>query len=528
MLYLPKLFWGNDFEMRNPADKSATKWRLDELIAFECAMAADEREDWSTLRQRDAQLKLEPETVRNGSRRQLAKSWLEQRLEQQPEIKLAAESIGHALKAAGQLLCVVALLSGLGAATAALAYNGEAPINVSAFFSVFVLLQAVMALVLLLVFVLPRGGRETMAFGPLFRLGRWLLEAIFSRTQALASRFLSGQQRVRASEIAGEARRAFLVHGSVAKWMTFGKIQAAALFFNAGALIALLVAVVFSDRAFGWQTTLEVPDTTILTIVETVAWPWSAIWGSGEGYPNLAQIEGSKIVLKEGIRGLANQDLAAWWRFLALGIATYGVLPRLLFWILGKWQTQSSLNRYDFQTAAVEQLLQRILPEAVPFEAELVERVTEEEREGTVAVQVASDRTPPVRCLCSRELGEIFNLDELRDVLANRWNTPLERISPRLYENGKMAEQTDSLAENEQVAVVFESWMPPIKEVERQVHGLRESLDNRCLIKIVLLGIPSQNREGISLKPEAQYAEAWHSFVRRLGDPYLVLENPAV
>lgn len=515
-------------KMRNPAKKSAAKWRLDELIAFECAMAADEREEWSTLRKRDSLLKLDPEAARTGNRRQLAKLWLNQRLKQQPEIKLAADSIGQSLSVAGQLLGVVGLLTGLGAATTALAYNGEAPINVSAFFSVFVLLQALMAVVLLLVFALPRGGRESLAFGPIFRVGRWLLGVIFSRTQALASRFLSGQQRTKAAEIAGEARRAFLVHGSVAKWVTFSKIQAAALCFNAGALLALLVAVIFSDRAFGWQTTLDVSEESILKIVEAVALPWSSIWGSGEGYPNLEQIVGSKIVLKDGIRDLANHDLAAWWRFLALGIATYGVIPRLLFWVLGKWQTRSALNRYDFGNAAAEQLMQRLRPEPVTFEAELVNRESDAEREAAVAEQIASDNTPPVRCLCSRELGEAFSLDQLQRALADRWKTNPNRITARVYEDGKMSEQTEDLSENEQIAVVFESWMPPIKEIERQIQTLRSSVDARCLVKIVLLGIPSGKGDVISLRPEAQYAEAWHSFVRRLGDPYLVLDNPAV
>ncbi len=513
--------------MRDLGKRGSTKWRLEELVGFECAVARDEGQDWQALKAQDAGTRLPEDLLASGNRREIALAWTKRRLSESPEIKLASDSVLQSLKAAGQLLGAGGLLFGLAAATAALAYTGEAPINVSAFFSLFVLLQAVLAVVLFVVFALPLSWRERLAFGPLFRAARWALELIFSKLQALSARFLSGQRRQDAAEWAGAARRSLALHGSLAKWLAFGKIQAAALFFNFGVLIALLVSVVFSDRAFGWQTTLQADAGSVGRLVEIVALPWSWAYGEGDGYPSLEQIEGSRIVLKEGIRGLETTDLAAWWRFLALGVLSYGVLPRLLFYLLGKWQARAALARYDFMNASAERLLQRLRPEESRFDAERVEQGAEPSEGVVRGVDESALHARKLCCLCSRELGESFDLEALRARLAERWKVAERSVAMKTYEDGRIAAAVADREEGEQIVLVFESWMPPIRETERQVKALREGVEARSLVKIVLLGIPNAG-EAISLRAEQQYAEAWHSFVQRMGDPYLILDNPAV
>ncbi|MBD5781177.1 DUF2868 domain-containing protein [Pelagicoccus sp. NFK12] len=514
--------------MKDLGKGGSAKWRLEELVGFECALAKDEGLDWQTLKRQDAETRIEASVLAGGKRREIALAWLRARLADAPEIKLASDSVLHSLRVAGQLLGAGGLLLGLAAATGALAYTGEAPVNVSAFFSVFVLLQALLAAGLIMVFVLPRTWRERLAFGPLFRATRWVLEAIFSRLQSLSARFLSGQQRQDAAEWAGAARRSLALHGNAAKWLAFSKIQAAALFFNFGVLAALLVSVVFSDRAFGWQTTLNAEADSVSQLVRWVAAPWSAFYGEGKGYPDLQQIEGSRIVLKEGIRGLESEDLAAWWRFLALGVLTYGVLPRILFYLLGKWQLRAALARYDFSNASAERLLQRLRPDSPRFDAEKVAQGAEGLEPRVEITGEDASRIRRVCCLCSSELGEAFDLEALRLRLAERWQLWEGKMEVKTYQNGKIAEAAAELGSEVQLALVFESWMPPIREIERQVKALRAQLDKRSLLKIVLLGIPASAEEEISLHPDKQYAEAWRSFVLRLGDPYLILDNPAV
>lgn len=130
--------------------------------------------------------------------------------------------------------------------------------------------------------------------------------------------------------------------------------------------------------------------------------------------------------------------------------------------------------------------------------------------------------------MCSQELGEAFDLEALRVGLAKRWKLPEGAVEISTYQDGRIADAIGDIASETQVAVVFESWMPPIREIERQVRDLRSALVQRSLIKLVLLGIPASDSEPVSLRPEKQYAEAWHSFVLRMGDAYLILDNPAV
>ena len=513
--------------MSKPEKQRRARWRLDDLIAYECALAKDDHEEWAVLRERDAAIGLAAGVESGGSRRWILRQWLRKRLEQYSSLQRVAGSVSQSLSVAGQLLAGAGFLVGLGAATAALAYNGQAPINVSAFFSVFILLQALLAVVLLLVFFMPRRWREFFAFGPLFRFLRWILEGAFNRIQAMVGRILTGEQRQEAAEVAGSARRAVSLHGSLSKWVAFVKIQAAALFFNFGALAALLFAVVFSDRAFGWQTTLQVSGESVHFLVRLVALPWSWLYGEGVGYPDLSQVQGSRIVLKEGIQTLQSGNLSAWWGFLALGIVCYGILPRLVFYVLGKWQVRAALRRFDFGNAASERLMERLLPRSSRFVAEEVAQGSGPgATEDSPPDQPLVESGPGIRCFCAAELAESFDHDALRQALGRLWRKHEAFVKLVFYEGGRMDAPVGELRENEQVAILFESWMPPIREHDRQVKSLRNALEPHVLIKLVLLGIPQGEDEAVSLRPERQYLKTWKSFVRSIGDPYLMLENP--
>jgi hypothetical protein len=511
--------------MKEAKKSRDARWRLEDLIAYECALAGDSNEEWAALQERDARLRT---SIQPGdNRRRILLDWLKWRREQEPGIGLAADSIGQSLSMTAKLLGFAGFLLGIGAASAALAYTGQAPINVSVFFSLFILLQVLLALILVLAFCAPRGLRELLAFGPVFRCCRWVLEAVMNRLQALGARFLSGKSRQDASEWAGAARRAVSLHGSLTKWVAFVIIQAAALLFNLGVLAALLFAVLFSDRAFGWQTTLDISGEAVHQFVQWVALPWSWLSGEGRGYPDLSQVQGSRIVLKDGIQTLLSSDLAAWWRFLALGILSYGILPRIVFYLLGKWQVRRALARLDFRNAASERVMQRLAPHGSLFVAEKVPP-DEAASASSAATPSTEESGPPVPCLFSAELAESVDREALRAKLARLWNRRKASVDLIVYEGGNLRDPLQAMAGQDQVAILFESWMPPIKEQERQLKALRAALEPHVLIKLVLLGIPGKDDESVSLQPENQYLQTWKSFVNRLADPYLILENSGI
>ena len=501
------------------------KWRLDDLIAFECALARDDSKDWAVLKERDSGIAGEQGMQADGNRRRILRHWLGRCMEQDRVIRLTADSISQTLLLAGQVMCVAGFLSGMGAAAVALAYTGQAPVNVSAFFGVFILLQVLLAVVLMLAFALPGRLREFIVFGPLFRGLQWILQVAIDWAHSIVNRSLTGEQRQAGAELTGTARRVVAVHGVLSKWVAFGKIQATAIFFNLGALTALLSAVLFSDRAFGWQTTLQVSGETIHFMVGFIALPWSWFYGEGLGFPDLAQIQGSRIMLKDGIQALATQDLVSWWRFLALGIVFYGILPRLAFLALGKWQLHRALAGYDFRNAASEMVIQRLISPDSCF-------VTQQTRQGAddevTEFQPVDSPIPGagavIRCLLSRDLAESIDMGALGQSLARLWRRHESLVKLEVFREDVEDALESSLELNEQVAILYESWIPPIKEDERQLRKLREAIPKNLLVRIVLLGIPN-DAGSIPFASENSYIAPWEALVRRIGDPYLLLEN---
>ncbi len=521
-------------------DTNNKRWSLPEQVAFECALAKDDEQNWNELKRRDEAMGLSAELLTSGSRRNIARQWLSARLGQDSTLKQAADSIAQTIRLTGQLLALGGFICGIGLATAALTYTGKAPINVSAFFSVFVLLQAISAFLTALPFLFPRLLKEKLSFGPLFRVARGLFNTVYKKIQTLVGRYIAGNKRHEAADIAAEAASRMTLHSGVMKWLVFRKVQTTALCFNLGALLALLAAVVFTDRAFGWQTTLNVSSDTIYTMVKGFATPWSWLYGEGVGFPDLAQIEGSRIRLKEGIQALDTDNLASWWRFLALGIVVYGILPRLFFSLLGKIQLAAALNRYDFRNAAAERLFSRLLPTHTRFQVESVKQgASEVPAQPAPDRSVATDSQQKVFTYCSRDLVAELDPALLQRKLAQRWNLPEDNVTIRVYDSAGMnanvgihtSAQAFAIPEasesRDQFALVYESWMPPIKEIERQLRSLRSQIDSRNLIKVVLLGIPGDGDEAVVLRPTEHYAGIWDAFIRRQGDPYLILDNPA-
>ncbi len=98
------------------------------------------------------------------------------------------------------------------------------------------------------------------------------------------------------------------------------------LAFSLGTLGTTFFRVMVSDMAFGWQSTLLTSSNTVHDLVSAMAWPWAGWLPAGLAYPGIEQIEGSRIILKEGISVLTTGDLVSWWPFLCLGIVFYALI----------------------------------------------------------------------------------------------------------------------------------------------------------------------------------------------------------
>lgn len=255
-------------------------------------------------------------------------------------------------------------LAGLALSYTFLAYHGVRPVNVALFFSIFILVPAVLFLVTLAGLVIRRFRRSgpghgvfyTLVSGFLFRMLPRLLEKIWARTGKVET----GKDKAFLDEVIFFINSKKNAYGFLFFWPVVILVSVFALFFSFGALGGTLFRVAVSDVAFGWQSTLAATPSVVHDLVSLVSFPWAAWVPDYLSGPTPAQIEGSRIILKQGIASLSTGDLVSWWPFLCLGMVFYAVLPRLVL-IAGAVAAQRMcLHRFDFHQPRFRRLLVRM------------------------------------------------------------------------------------------------------------------------------------------------------------------------
>ena len=343
------------------------RWRISDFLDLEYFFIQDrklvEEKGEGVLRERDRSLfmkEIEPDVVGvDRDREWLIYRWLQVRrsLESQarPETLLPG-SVWSGLSQFGPLVVfLVMAISGAGLAYSALSYSGKEPVNVSLFFLLFVVFQILLLLSFLLVWVSHRvRGRDLRSFYGLSLANKCLSFFFKPRKYGPDSR-----QRARFAAALAAVRARSKGYGSLLFWPPFMLLQISGIAFNFGVLGAILVKVAITDLAFGWQSTIQISSQFVSTFVQGLALPWSWLLGSF-AYPSLAQIEGSRMILKEGMYHLASADLASWWPFLCLAIFCYCLLPRILLLGVGFVGCKRARARVSFYRTDYNQLLYRL------------------------------------------------------------------------------------------------------------------------------------------------------------------------
>src|SRR6185503_4846300 len=153
------------------------------------------------------------------------------------------------------------------------------------------------------------------------------------RASALApARAVSG----RMSPVVGRLGALSTVYGAAERWRIMSLTQRTAFFFNVGALVTCLYLIAFTDLAFAWSTTLDVPASTMAKVLRAVASPWRWL---GSAVPTDELVSASRYFrMSEGYDPRALKD---WWAFLLAALATYGLLPRFVLWQFASWRARA-------------------------------------------------------------------------------------------------------------------------------------------------------------------------------------------
>jgi len=129
-------------------------------------------------------------------------------------------------------------------------------------------------------------------------------------------------------------------------WRLARLAQGAGICFNLGIISGLLGLVMVKNVGFFWETTTEAAmRDTLMGIVRTLSLPWSGVWPAA--VPDASVISASRWLPDQ--TGALPPGPAAWWLFLLMATFVWGMLPRLLWWLLADAAFKKALGKLDFQ-----------------------------------------------------------------------------------------------------------------------------------------------------------------------------------
>jgi hypothetical protein len=331
--------------------------------------------------------------------------------------------------------------------------------------------------------------------------------------------------------ITGKAR----AYGALFYLPVFILTQVFAIGVNLGLLGVTLFKVATVDLAFGWQSTIQLSPSAVHGLARQIAWPWSWAVRGDAAFPTLAQVEGSRIILKEGISRLATPDLVSWWPFLCLTVLVYGLLPRLLLLLGAAFSLRRQLDRLDFRQGSHEQLLLRMTTPLVTTRGQAVgdQDPAAAETQPPASGQV---RTPPAATIAARnllvlipdELYDSSSAEEIASVVNRDGRYDMQAIIRTGQDYAADRELLASLKDRKGMAdtdllLIQEAWQPPIMEYVDFIRQLRQAAGNGPCIRIGLIGKPGT--ETIFTPAAADHRQIWTRKITAIGDPCIYCEG---
>ena len=463
----------------------------------------------------------------------IIRAWLNWRRQEQTagDAVLPGESFESLYSSFRMFFVLAGSVLGSGAGLSFLTYTGDRPLNVFVYLSVFVFSQI---LLLLLLFVLSMYRLKQRAFfssSPLYRAISKFMLRILLWARSRISKKLGADRRSRLEATLGLIMSKGRTYGFLFFLPVFILTQLFAVGFNLGLLATTLFKVITADIAFGWQSTLQLSSAAVFSLVQKIALPWSWLVTGGSAFPSLAQIEGSRIILKEGIYHLSTPDLASWWPFLCFSVLFYGLLPRLLLFLGAAAAQRRHLGSLDFRQGIYEQLLLRMTTPLLSTRGRKVDdtAAVAEEPPADYGVQdqaaaVGRGARKNLLVMIPDDIFDACPLEEIESAVQNRLGsviTKIFRINKDVrtdteilahLKNGSPPPETDIL-------LVQEAWQPPIVEYINFIKNLRQAIGQGPCISIGLIGKPLPSTIFTPVKEENR--KIWARKISAIGDPCL-------
>jgi len=535
-----------------------TDWQIKDLIDLEYFFEQDNREDDKNLMIRDREIYLSSirlstirpaipkddsasKTLTGNTPKQIIKAWLDKRRtieikSRGADVILPGEAFTELRRLFMNLALFIAFFSGAGLTFSLLTYKGSEPLNVSVFLGLLVVAQMGLVIILLSGLCLRKQSRllenTSFVYGLLSRL--IIKTALWFREKTMQK--LSAEQRNQVKAGLGLAHRQRIIYGSVFFWPFFIIGQTVGVGFNLGVLAATFLRILSADLAFGWQSTIQVSALAVFKVVKVIALPWSWFMPAGIAHPTIEQIEGSHMVLKDGIYHLATQDLVSWWPFLCMAVCVYGLLPRILFLLSGIVIQKRRLQQLTFDHTDCDRLMQRLITPVLETGGQteqadsnpllqqdnaagpLLNPEPDDSNDKSVAdkmialipddiFEAVTDKELHlnIKTTFGYDLGLKFEIEV--DVLAD-----LDVLEHLAADNGAV-----------KIMLLQEAWQPPIRETLLFIRKIREIAGVKAKIIVALIGKPLPETVFTPVKTEDY--KIWEQKIGRIGDPYLRLEK---
>jgi Protein of unknown function (DUF2868) len=509
-------------------------WRYRDIIDLEYFIHRDKErtspEEQQEIRERDRRIYqdfIRQAADKDNDRRFLLLRWLTNRREQERAFGsdiLPGQLTEEIYVRLSLLFSVTGIAFGIGAGLSFFTYTGASPLNVFHYLAAFVFLQLFILLILFISLTI-RSRRRLPAPSLLSSLIAGLLIRLF---QNAGRRLLSG--------IVAEKREGFLailgiikakrIYSSLFFWPILILLQLFAVCFNTSLLAVTLFKVTVTDMAFGWQSTIQFSADAIYHFVRIMALPWSWFIEGGIAYPSLSEIEGSRIVLKDGIYHLATGNLVSWWPFLCFALCAYGLLPRIVLLLVALYKKGRTLAALRFDQPVFDRLLAGMRTPVISTRAEPEPmNAPASTPPGHVATTAAASR----RGLTVMIPDDVFSRCSeagLKQSLAKTGDFPLRTIRfGKDYESDRLLLESLASSGTEQVPVLVltEAWLPPITDFMIFLHDLRRVLPQSTSIRIGLIGRPGN--ETVFTPVDSAAFRIWQKKMASLGDPYLSVEQ---
>ena len=487
-------------------EKARSQWSMEDLVDFEYALSLDRSSSVQSTVDRDRAFILTRPSHEQG-RSRLFLEWTRFRRKSDSDTPWP----GHPLSEAwGVIKWVVILVSAFGGgitATSLLVYNGDRPINVAWFLAILVIPQ-----IFLSVF--------SLAFTLVLHPFGWVPKPSGTLPGRLIIRLWTGfRTRLKDSHmrLSGPSWRETVerlsIHRKWIVWQFYTLMNLSGVALNLGVLVASLFLVAFSDKAFGWQSTMRIDPASVHSWVEVIALPWSGLWGEGVGYPTLAQIESSKVTLQAIPNLQDTHALASWWSFLLLSITFYGLLPRALLAIYGSTRTRVCLARPDLNHSDAEDLWNRIHSERVEFSSGRPDsRVTALDLSSVNGRDFRHDEcagTPPPpggTLLASSDLIRLLGETELIRVAGLAIGTRFSRLVQFPIES--------TMEPNHDYTLMVEAWEPPIEETLHAISELSNNVEHSPF-HLLMTGVVTSGDP--LLRPSPNDMDIWTQRLKSFG-----------